>query len=315
MNIKLLKIKRFERYLFAGILTILMFLAAQFTEHREIIFPEILAILTGAWIAKRQPWNTDKLRIWLLTTLSALIGVLLVKYFPLGVYYKVIFSFILTAISLITFKTTFIPAIPAGIFPIFMNVETLVYPFAVSIMVFAIIIGQFYLEKYHYRHKDKYLPQKINQKMMFKLWSKVLIIFSIISTYPLSQGFLFWLSPPVIVTFAELANPMSPNRKRLFKIWEIMTLGAIIGTICRLGLNVFLDLPLVISAVFACILMFFTYNKTKILYPPSAGALLMPMILKPQEVIYYPIEVAVGLTILIFTVKLLFKNKITQLTN
>ena len=95
MNIKLLKIRKFERYLFAGILTVLMFVSAQVTGHKEIIFPEILAILTGAWIAKRQPWNTDKFRIWLLTTLSALIGVLLVKYLPLGIYYKVFFLFYL----------------------------------------------------------------------------------------------------------------------------------------------------------------------------------------------------------------------------
>jgi len=313
MNTKLLKIRKFERFLYALILTLLMFLSAQFSGHSEIIFPEILAILLGSWIVKRQPWNTDKLRIWFLTTLSALIGVLLVKYLPLEIYYKVIFSFLFTAISLILFKTTFIPAIPAGIFPIFMNVKTLVYPFAVGIMLFAIVIGQYLLEKYHYRHRDLYLPQKINRKMMSKHWAKLFCIFSIIGIYPLSQGFMFWLSPPVIVTFAELSNPMSPNRKRLTKIWGIMTIGAIIGTIFRLGVNVYLGLPLVIAALFACIFMFLVYNKSKVLYPPSAGALLMPMILKPQEVIWYPLEVAIGLGILIILARYIFsKNKISE---
>ncbi len=312
MNIKLLKIRKFERYLFAGILTVLMFLSAQLTGHKEIIFPEILAILTGAWVAKRQPWNTNKFRIWILTTLSALIGVLLVKYLPLGIYYKVIFSFLFTALSLILFKTTFIPAIPAGIFPIFMNVKTLIYPLAVGIMVFAIVIGQYLLEKYHYRHKDKYLPQKINRKMMFKHWTKLSFIFSLVSIYPLFNGFLFWLSPPVVVTFAELSNPMSPNRNKLFKIWEIMTIGAVIGTIFRFGLNIYLDLPLVVSAIFACLFMFLVYNKTKVLYPPSSGALLMPMILKPQEVLWYPVEVALGLIILIFIAKYLFRFKLNH---
>ena len=313
MNTKLLKIRKFERYLYALILTLLMFLSAQFSGHSEIIFPEILAILTGGWIAKRQPWNTDKLRIWLLTTMSALFGVLLVKYLPFGIYYKVIFSFLFTAISLVVFKTTFIPAIPAGIFPIFMNVKTLIYPLAVGIMVFAIITGQYLLEKYHYRHKDLYFPQKINRKMMSKHWAKLFFVFSIIAIYPLSQGFMFWLSPPVIVTFAELSNPMSPNRKRLVKIWGIMTIGATIGTIFRLGVNVYLGLPLVISALFACIFMFLVYNKSKVLYPPSAGALLMPMILKPQEVIWYPLEVAIGLGILILLARYIFsKNKISE---
>lgn len=312
MNIKLLKIRKFERYLFAGALTVLMFLSAQFTGHKEIIFPEILAILTGAWIANRQPWNTDKFRIWFLTTLSALIGVILVKFLPLGIYYKVILSFLFTALSLVLFKTTFIPAIPAGIFPIFMNVKTLVYPLAVGIMVLAIVIGQYLLENKHYRHKDKYFPDKINQKMMFKHWAKVFLIFAVISIYPLLQGFLFWLSPPVVVTFAELANPMSPNRKKLFNIWQIMTIGAIIGTVFRLGLNIYSGMPLVICAIFACICMFLVYNKKKILYPPSAGALLMPMILKPDEVIYYPLEVALGLAVLTYFAKVLFNPKSIQ---
>ncbi len=52
MNTKLLKIRKFERYFYALILTLLMFLSAQFSGHSEIIFPEILAILTGGWIAK-----------------------------------------------------------------------------------------------------------------------------------------------------------------------------------------------------------------------------------------------------------------------
>ena len=79
MNIKLLKRRKFERYFYALIITVLMFLSAHFSGHSEIVFPEILAILTGAWIAKSQPWNTDKLRIWLLAAMSALFGVLLVK--------------------------------------------------------------------------------------------------------------------------------------------------------------------------------------------------------------------------------------------
>ena len=145
--------------------------------------------------------------------------------------------------------------------------------------------------------------------MMSKHWAKLFIIFSVISIYPLLQGFLFWLSPPVVVTFAELSNTISPNRKRLFKIWEIMIIGASIGTVFRFLLNIYFDLPLVIAAIFACLFMFLIYNRTKILYPPSAGALLMPMILKPQDVIYYPIQVANGLGMLILIVKYLFNQK------
>ena len=193
-----------------------------------------------------------------------------------------------------------------------MNVKTFYYPIAVGILVLAIVLGQYFLEKCSFRHTDRYFAQKINQNMMLKHWIKLFTMFSVVSIYPLAHGFLFWLSPPAIVTFAEISNHMSMNRNginQLLKVWGIMTIASLIGTIFRLGLNVYMDLPLTISAIFACILMFLVYNKTKFLYPPSAGALLMPMILKPEEVMWYPLEIAIGLGILIPLAVFLFPNK------
>ena len=88
-----------------------------------------------------------------------------------------------------------------------------------------------------------------------------------------------------------------------------MTIASLAGTIFRLGLNVYMDLPLTISAIVACILMFLVYNKTEFLYSPPAGALLMPMILKPEEVMWYPLEIAVGFGILILLAVFVFPNK------
>lgn len=305
---KLREIK-FFRYFYTELLMILMFLMAEFSGHSEIIFPEILAILTGCWISKKQPWNTNKLRILLLTTFAAALGVFWVKFISVSLFIKVLISFIVSGLLLIIFKTNFIPIIPAGIFPIFMNVETLIYPIAVGIMSFLIILGQSLLEKYHYRHKDKYMPQKFNQQIALKMWIKLIVVFSVISAAPLISGYIFLISPPVIVTFTDLSNPLSMNRKRALKIFCIMFFASFIGSLFRLILSIHLNLPLLLAAICASVILFITFNKTKVIYPPACGALLMPMILKSEQVIWYPIEVAIGLILLIPIALHLFKQK------
>lgn len=299
MNSKGLKLKEFERYLYGGLLLAGMFLAAQFTGHKEIIFPEIFALITGCWIAKKTPWNTNGIRIVGLTTLSALLGVLTVKYLPAHIYWKILFCFISTEMFLVISKTNLVPIIPAGIFPIFMNVKSFVYPTAVLIMTTIIVLGQALLVKNHHRHKDRYNPSMFNQIADLKRFIKLAIIFAIISVFPMNYGFKFWLSPPVVVTFVELSAPMSMNRKRPVQIWEVMSFAALTGTIFRFIFNIYFSYPLIVAAMFACITYFIYCKENKILYPPASGALLMPLILRPSDVLWYPIEVAVGLALLI----------------
>ena len=47
MNVHGLKVIRFERYILAILMTVTMFLIAGISGQREIIFPEVLAIMTG----------------------------------------------------------------------------------------------------------------------------------------------------------------------------------------------------------------------------------------------------------------------------
>lgn len=299
MDSRGLKQKSFERYLYAGLLLAGMFLTAQFTGHKEIVFPEIFALITGCWIAKRTPWNTNGLRIIGLTTLSALLGVLTVKYMPAHIYWKILFCFITTEMFLVISKTNLVPIIPAGIFPIFMNVKSYIYPTAVLIMTSIIVLGQRLLVKHNHRHKDKYNPAMFNRFVDLKRYLKLAVIFALISIFPMNHGLIFWLSPPAVVTFVELSAPMSMNRKRPVQVWEVMSFAALTGTIFRFIFNMYFTFPLIVAAMFACVFYFLYCNKTKVLYPPASGALLMPLIIKPVDVLWYPIEVAAGLAILI----------------
>lgn len=276
-----------------------MFIAAQFSGHKEIIFPEIFAIITGCCVAKRSPWNTAKYQIILLTTMSGTAGVLAVKYLALAIYWKILICLLFSEMLLVIFRTNFIPIIPAAIFPIFMNVHSFVYPTAVLILTSLIIFVQELLVKNKYRHQDKYFPKKINRTNDFKRYIKLFCLFGIISIAPMASGLIFLLSPPAVVTFVEIANPMSMNRHRPAKIWEVMFISSLIGAIFRFIFNIWLPLPLIVSALLACIVYFFYCRMENILYPPASGALIMPLILKPAGVLWYQLEVAIGLAVLI----------------
>lgn len=300
MNIQEFKQKNIEKYVYAALMLAGMFLAAHFTGHKEIIFPEIFAIITGCWIAAKTPWNTNKYQIIGLSSIAALGGVLTVRYMPIPMYGKILFCFLLTELLMTFFKTNFVPIIPSGIFPIFMNVHSFVYPVAVFIMTSIIILGEQLLIKHGRKTETKYCSKMFNITAEIKHYSKLFITFATVLTVPIFSGRIFLMSPPVVAAFAELANPMSMNRKRAAKIWGLLVITSIIGTFFRYVFNILIPLPLIIAALVAATVYFVYCNKADIIYPPASGVLLMPMILKPAEVLWYPLEVAVGMAVLIW---------------
>lgn len=299
MNINVFKLIKIERYVLALILTLVMFIMAEISGYSEIIFPEMLAILTGAWIAKKQPWSVNKRRIFLLTCLASLFGVAIVKYVHIALFFQIILCFIYAGISLLVARTNFVPIIAACIFPVYMNVNTWVYSIAVCIMTLLIILGQWLMEKFHIRSINHYCANDFNFKKQFNHWIKLFLIFGIISFIPFSSRNIFFLAPPMIVAFVEFANPQSKARKKPLNIFFIMILAVLTGTIIRLVLNLYLDFPIMICALIACILLFIVFDYTRAIFPPAGGMLLIPMILNAQDVKWFPLESIIGMAIVI----------------
>lgn len=308
MNVHGLKVIRFERYILAILMTVTMFLIAGISGQREIIFPEVLAIMTGAWIAKTQPWNVNKRKIFSLTCLASIYGVAIVKYVHADLFFQVCLCFVITGILLSLMRTNFIPIISACILPIYMRTDSWVYSIAVSVMALLIIIGQWFMEKYHLRHINHYDKYEFDIKHEFKWWVKLFLIFGIISVLPLESRNLFFLAPPLIVTFVEFANPQSPLRKRAVNVYGIIVFASLVGTFMRLILNMYMDCPLVICAMLACICLFIVFDYSRIYFPPSGAILLLPMILRMEDLKVFPIEVAIGGAIIIPISMYLFRK-------
>ena len=308
MNVEILKRIRIERYIFAGLMAFVMILIAELSGEREIIFPEICALTIGAWISEQQPWVCNKRKMFFLVSIASLFGMLVTRYLPIPLIFQTCLCFAFTGFILTITKTTLIPIISACILPVYLGTKSWVYPISVTIMALMIITAQWLMEKNHLKPKNEYIPCKFDYKYQIIKWSKLLIVFAILALIPFENHQIYFLAPPLIVTFAEFANPKSPMRNKPFHIIGLMTLASATGCMLREVLNLYLHLPLTICAVLACCILFVTFDKVKTLFPPAGAILLIPMILKTQYLMTLPFEVCIGATALIFTAKLLFRD-------
>ncbi len=248
MNIGFLKQIRIERYLFGIFMALFMVFAAEFSGEKEIIFPEICALTIGAWVSEKQPWKTNKRRIFFLMSAAALFGVLIVRYVSLPLIFQVCLCFGFTGFILTLFKTNFIPIISACILPVYLKTASWVYPVSVSVMALIIIFAQYLMEKFHLRPVNKFIPCEFNIKNQIIKWSKLLFVFGLIALIPFKTHQIYFLAPPLIVMFTEFANPNSPARKKLYYIIGLMTFSAFTGCFTRFILNIVLGLPLSVTA-------------------------------------------------------------------
>lgn len=279
MKTALLKTLRLERYIFGILLAFVMVLVAELTDEKEIIFPEICALTIGAWVSELQPWAVNKRRIFILMSLASIFGVFVVRFMPYPLIIQVCICFAFCGFILTLFKTNFVPIISACILPVYLKTESLIYPVSVIIMALIIIFAQWLMEKFHLRPHINFTPKEFKIKDEIIKWSKLLLVFGMVSIFPFKIHQIYFLAPPLIVMFTELSNPKSPARKKPNYIIGLMTFGALTGCLIRLIFNVYLGIHLYICTLIACIILFFALNKVKINFPPAGAILLIPMIL------------------------------------
>ena len=309
MKTALLKTLRLERYIFGILLAFVMVLIAELTDEKEIIFPEICALTIGAWVSELQPWAVNKRRIFILMSLASIFGVFVVRFMPYPLIIQVCICFAFCGFILTLFKTNFVPIISACILPVYLKTESLIYPVSVIIMALIIIFAQWLMEKFHLRPHINFTPKEFKIKDEIIKWSKLLLVFGMVSIFPFKIHQIYFLAPPLIVMFTELSNPKSPARKKPNYIIGLMTFGALTGCLIGLIFNVYLGIHLYICTLIACIILFFALNKVKINFPPAGAILLIPMILDESLLIFLPFEVFVGAVILCYLAIFMFRGK------
>ena len=292
-----MKRQRIIYYISALLILAVMIGTAEITGEKEIIFPEITAIAVGALIAPKQSWNFSPLRIFITVSAMAICGVLIVRYIPLPKYFTLPIGFAVSILSLLISKCGFVPQISACVLPIVLSTNSFIYPVSVVIMTALILLVQFLLFKlgrYQYR---KYEPVPITKARVIYFAKQILTV-SLIFLLPAITGQMFFVVPPLIVGYLEMCEKGSRVGENRKKAVLLIFFAATFGTVSRMVLAEYIGIPLTISAVFACILIFILISKTKLYFPPCAAICTLPMLLSAENLWLYPIEVTAGFCVM-----------------
>lgn len=296
------------KYLFSIAMAVLMVLAAEISGEKEIIFPEVAALLIGAWSMNKAPWRVNKLLMVMLMALSSVVGVVIVRYFAVHIFIQVAVAFAFTAIALSLAKSTFVPMISACILPILLGTDSWIYPVSVTILTLIIVSVQLLLEKLKMKEPMVFEPSTATTKINLINWTKRFVIFLAVAAFPLFSGNYYFIAPPIIVCFVEFTSTASPVRKAPLKLFCVFGIAACLGEFARF-LNVDAGFPMWSCALIGLILLYLLFVYSGVMFPPAGAMVVLPLIINQRQAQFCSLKAVVGAGIFILLAMLFFKNK------
>lgn len=304
------KQSKLVRSIASVIMIVLMTATSELLNEKEIIFPEIAALVIGAWFVDRQPWRVNRIKLVILMSLSAIVGISIVRFVPLSMFWQVAIGFAFAGVSLTVSKTTLVPMISACILPIYLRTTTIIYPISVFAMVLIITLVQKLFEAGNYIEQVSYQPVDMSFREGLFYYGKRILVFLILAWWPIHKGQLYVIAPPLIVTFIEFTNVKAKLRVQYTKIIVIVGIAAVIGTISRLYLYESQGVSLTVCTLLIVISMLLFFSFYNISFPPAGAIGMLPLILKLEGLIYYPILVVLGCLILVAAAMICFREEI-----
>lgn len=278
-------------------------------DNREIIFPEISAIAVGLIVSSKMSWNVSKIRMFICITLCAVCGVLIVKYLPFPIWMQMIIGYVFAQVFLIISKTTFAPMISAMVLPIMLQTSTPIYIVSAMFFTALILLFRIILEKtktVKYEQYIKMLPPNKNDFINLILRTVLVSPFIIAA---ISFNLSFVVAPPLLVAFTEFSKENCPALKKLPVAVVLITVAALVGSGCRYIFNVVFNLPLFLSSAIAIILIILLMYKMKMYLPPAGAITILAMLIPTEQLLIFPLEVFIGISIFSVVAKICFKKR------
>lgn len=272
----------------------IMVLLSELLHEKEIIFPEIAALAIGAWLAPKQPWETNRKKILLFMSLSASIGYSLSAYLNIPIDCKIVIGILLCMTLLFLSKTTMLPLISACILPILTEVKNIIYPISVIILTTIIVLVQLLFEKKKLKDTYTYTPLIYDIQTEVKRWLLIIITVAIMAFFAVRLDMRLIIAPPLIVAFCELTYTESKARNVPIPILIITAIAAFSGAYARILFCEVLHCPLVLPTFLVSVLTLYLMTILKLYFPPVGAIAILPMII-PKETLYlYPVQVMLG---------------------
>lgn len=305
---------KYIRYCFSLLFTVGMVAAACLAGNMEIIFPEVLALLLGAWVADPMPWRVNRIQFAALMPAVAAVGVLLVRYLripsweadgPGTVWLRMVMAYLTVAVLLLIGRSTLLPAISAGILPVLMGTDTWIYPVSVAVMAVLIMIGQIGMERFRIRGERR-SAERITEEApdrgagMFdaarqrKQWLGACPFMMVLAGAALFSGFRFLAAPPLMVALVTFTGQNAPAGKQAVKSWVMLSGCGLIGAVCRWLLCERLGLSFIVCAFAAAALVLLFVDRTGIIFPPAGALAILPILIPSDMLLTYPLMIAAG---------------------
>lgn len=287
----------------AAVIT-LMIGAAEVLGEREIIFPEIAAIAVGMLLVPHRPWQTSRMRVLVLISLSAVVGLAVSVLLPLPLWEKMCVAFLLAQVLLIFGGTSFAPLISAAVLPVMLGTDSLVYLIAAVSLTALILLVNYILERLGLRRAESYRPVPPPEG---RAWGRVLLrcaLGCVCIAAAVSLHAKYMVAPPMLVAFTEFMNPVSRAKAQPVKAVFLVALCAAAGALSRLALTAALGLPLTVSALAAAVLLLWILREFGLYLPPAAALAVLAMLIPEADLLVYPIEILFGVAALMGLAKL-----------
>ncbi len=277
----------------------LMVFAAELSGEKEIIFPEVAALSVGAFITPRLVWKTNYIKILVSISVCALLGVLIVTHVPLPVWGQFSLTFLIGQIVLFVSRTTFAPLISAISLPVLIQTRSFVYVGAAVVLTIFVCFLSIVLEKLGAKEQNEYEPVVHESfRELFDIVFRCGAVF-LLSFLCIHFDVRFCVAPPLLVAFTELSRKSSPALKRPFSVILLVFLCAFFGAVSRFFLCVKLGLPLTLAAFFVAICVLVLVRIFSFPFPPAAAMSILAMLIPESAVIFYPLQVLLGICVLV----------------
>ena len=219
-------------------------------------------------------------------------------------------GFTLIGISLLVTKTSFAPVISAFMLPILLQSDSWLFPLFVIVYVGIIIAVQTIYQKIGLTQKMIYLNIPFQWKKELFHWCILLLVFSVLSIYPAVTHSIYFMLPPLIITFVEMSEITSPVRKKPLKVYAVMALAPWVGTAWRF-LSICTPIPSYITFPCALICLLLLIELIRFPFAAAGSLVTLPFLLSEETLIWYPIQSMIGLIFFIALPILIFRNKST----
>lgn len=281
---------------------------AEWTDEKEIIFPEMVALMIGLLLVDKRVWQVQRWQIIFLMSLGALAGIGIVLYSPFSFLANLCIAFTFAGTCLLASRTTLIPLISACVLPVLLHTESIIYPVTVLLMSILAVSGQKILERLGIRGQLSAIQYRKSGVKDIGRWFILLGFVGFISSIALYLGYSYLILPPLMVTFAEIVNSKAGFRNRPTQVFLFLVTAATLGTVFQIIGYYYLHLPETIVAFCITATLFLIFEWTGKYFAPAGALAFIPLLLPREGLEWLPLQAAIGAALFITIAMLVFQR-------